>query len=425
MNKNIVLAVMKRDLRSWFGNPTGYVFILLFVAVSTVVMMWSSQFFANNLANLDTWNASFPLIAIIFIAAATMGMWTSERANGTQELLFTLPARDSDLLLGKFLAYAAVWTVSLAFTLALPVAVGMLGNPDLGQLFANYLGFWLFGIMLVSVSMLGSQMTHNTTVAFILAALAGAAVVYLGVVLGWLGFPSWGTNGTEGQFQEFARGMVPVSGVVLFLGLTATFLYLNLALLARRHWRGGAEGAHGIVRSLGFAAVTLSLTVIAVHSMPRFDVTTERIHSLGEESRKLLASLDPNKPVLVTAYVSEEVPEAFVQQRRVLLNLLDQFDAIGGNTVETSIVLPTPFSPDARRAESNYGIRAQTVPSMQPGGGYTEMQVFLGLVVTCGTEEVVTPFIEQGLPLEYELARSIRVVANSVRKKVGELNTDV
>ena len=123
MNKNIVLAVCKRDLRSWFGNPTGYVFILLFVAVSAFVMMWSSKFFANNLANLETWNESFPLIALVFVAAATMGMWTSERANGTQELLFTLPAKDSDLLLGKFFAYAAVWTVSLVFTAGLPVAV--------------------------------------------------------------------------------------------------------------------------------------------------------------------------------------------------------------------------------------------------------------------------------------------------------------
>jgi len=425
MNKNIVLAVCKRDLRSWFGNPTGYVFILLFVAVSAAVMMWSSQFFANNLANLDTWNVQFPWLALIFIAAATMGMWTSERANGTQELLFTLPAHDSDLLLGKFLAYAAVWTVSLVFTLALPIAVGLLGNPDLGQLFANYLGFWLFGVMLVSVSMLGSQLTHNTTVAFILAVLIGAAVVFLGDVFAWLGFTSWSTNGTYGQFLEFARGMVPASGIVLFVGLTAAFLYLNLAMLARRHWRGGADGAHGIVRSLGFAAGTLALTVIAVHVMPRFDVTSERIHSLGEESRKLLASLDPNKPVLVTAFVSEDVPEQFVQQRRVLLNLLDQFDAIGGNTVQTSIILPEPFSPEARRAESNYNIRAATVPSALPGGGYTEMQVFLGLVVTCGTEEVVTPFIEPGLPLEYELTRSIRVVANAVRKKVGVLKTDV
>lgn len=425
MNKNIVLAVCKRDLRSWFGNPTGYVFILLFVAVSAAVMMWSAAFFTNNLANLDTWNDWFPAIALLFVAAATMGMWTSERANGTQELLFTLPAHDSDLLFGKFLAYVAVWTVSLLFTAALPLAVMLLGNPDWGQLFANYIGLWLFGVMLVSVSMVGSQLTHNTTVAFIASALIGGFVVILGPVLASCGFGSWTTNGTVGQFSEFARGMVPVSGIVLFVGLTATFLYLNLALLARRHWRGGLEGAHGIVRSVGFATATLALTVIAVQTLPRFDVTSEGIHSLGAESRKLLAALDPNKPILITAYVSEEVPEQFVQQRRLLLNLLDQFDALGGNAVQTSIVLPKAFSPEARAAESNHNIRAQTVPSFLPGGGYTEMQVFLGFVVSSGTEDVVTPFVEPGVPLEYEITRSIRVVANATRKKIGVLKTDL
>jgi len=426
MNKNVVLAVMKRDLRSWFGNPTGYIFIMLFVAFSTVAMMWSPQFFTNNLANFDTWNLYFPRLAILFVAAATMSMWTSERANGTEELLFTLPARDVDLLLGKYLAYVAVWTVSLAFTLALPIALTMLGNPDWGQLMANYVGYWLFGAMLVSVSMLGSQLTKNQAVAFILSVIACAAVVYLGVLLAWLGFPSWITNGTEGQFVEFARGMLPVSGVILFVGLTISFLYLNLALLARRHWRGASEGAYGTVQSIGLAVATLSLTVIGVHHLPRFDVTVEGIHSLGTESRKLLAELDPDKPVFVTAYVSEEVPERFVQQRRVLLNLLDQFDSIGGAAVQKSVIMPKPFSDEARQAETNYGIRAQLVQDARPGGSYSEMQVFLGLVVASGTEEVITPFIDPGLPLEYEITRSIRVVSEiGERKKVGLLKTDV
>jgi ABC-2 type transport system permease protein len=425
MNKNIVLAVAKRDLRSWFSNPTGYVFILLFVAVSAAVMMWSAAFFNNNLANLDTWNEYFPLIAAVFMAAATMGMWTSERANGTQELLFTLPARDFDLLFGKFLAAVGVWTMSLLFTLPLPIALTWLGTPDWGQLFANYVGYWLFGVMLVSVSMLGSQLTHNATVAFIVSAIFCFFVVKLGWIMGWLGFASWGTNGPEGQFAEFARGMITASGVLLFVGITVTFFYLSLALLARRHWLARAQGVHSGVRCLALAIGALSLTVIAVHALPRVDVTTERIHSLGDESKKLLAGLDANKPVFITAYVSEDVPEQFVQQRRVLLNLLDQFDSIGGAAVEKRVAMPAPFSPEAVEAEKNYGIRPQMVQIPLPGGGITEQQLFLGFVVACGTDEVVTPFVEPAVPLEYELTRSIRVVANAGRKKVGLLKTDV
>lgn len=425
MNTNVVFAVAKRDLKSWFGNPTGYVFIMLFVAVSAGVMMWSQGFFQNNLANLETWSHWFPEIAAVFVAAATMGMWTNERSNGTQELLFTLPARDVDLLVGKYLAYVAVYSLSLLFTLALPFTLMLLGNPDFGQLFSNYVGYWLLGVMLVAVSMLGSQLTQNQTVAFILSVIACALVIYLGEVLGWVGFTSWQVNGTIGQFNEFARGMIPFSGVVLFLGLTFAFLWLNLALLGRQRWRGGVEGAHGVTQAAGLAVATLSLTVIGVYYLPRIDATVEGIHSLGEESRELIASLDPSTPVFVTAYVSEEVPENFVEQRRLLLNLLDQFDSIGGDAIRKSIVIPEPFSEEARRAESNYGIRPQMVAQPLPGGGYAEMQIFLGLVVASGTEEVITPFIQPTQPLEYEVTRSIRVVSNKDRKKIGLLKTDV
>jgi ABC-2 type transport system permease protein len=425
MNKNIVLAVARRDLKSWFGNPAGYVFILLFVSVSCIALMWTGTFFTNNLANLDAWNGSFPAIAVFFVAASTMGMWTSERANGTQELLFTLPGRDFDLQLGKFLAGVGVYTISLAFTLPLPLALSFLGSPDWGQLFANYVGFWLFGVMLVSVSMIGSQLTQNATVAFIVSAILCLVVVFLGWVMGWLGYPGWNTNGPLGQFGEFARGMLPFSGLLLFVGLTITFFYLGLALLARRHWRDGTQGLHTTVRFVGGAVAALSLTIIATHVLPRLDATVEGIHSLGDESKKLLAGLDANKPVFVTAYVSEDVPEQFVQQRRLLLNLLDQFDRIGGGAVEKRIVLPKPYSPEARDAEKNFGIRPQLVTSQTPGGGLTESQLFLGFVVQCGTEEVVTPFLEPAVPLEYELTRSIRVVANAGRKKVGLLKTDV
>lgn len=424
MNKNVVLAVAKRDLRSWFGNPANYVFITLFVGLSCAVMMWSGAFFTNNLANLDTLNGTFPILAGLFVAAATMGMWASERSHGTQELLFTLPATDLELQLGKFAAYVGIYTVSLAFTLILPLVLVFLGNPDLGQLFANYVGYWLLGVSLVAVSTIGTQLTGSGTVALLLSIVLIAAYLGSGWLLDWLGFPGWQVHGPIGQFREFARGMLPASGLVMFVGMTATFFAFGLALLSRRHWRG-AEGAHGITRFASLAVATFAGTVVAVYALPRIDATVEGIHSLGAESKKLLASLDPQRPVYVTAYVSEDVPEAIVSQRNLLLNLIDQFDSLGGAAVEKSIVMPLPFSPEARAAEANFGIRPQPVAMELAGGGIARKQVFLGFVVQCGTEEVVNPFVDRAVPIEYELMRSIRTVSQVARKKVGILKTDV
>ncbi|MBL8724943.1 MAG: Gldg family protein [Planctomycetes bacterium] len=426
MKTHVVFAVAKRDLRSWFGNPVGYLFIVAFVASCAGVLMWSKEFFTNNLANLDTLNFWFPAIALGFVAAVTMGTWNSERSNGTQELLFTLPTHDTELLLGKFLAGVGVYTASLVFLLTVPFGLSLLGSPDWGQIVANFLGFWLVGVMLVAVTMLGSVLFDNLAVAFVVGGLAGATVMYSGWLLAVLtGSPAWDLNGPRGQFLEFGRGMVGPAGVLLFVGLAVAFLYLNLAILSRRHWQQPApQLAHGTVRFASLAVAAVAITLLGVQWLQPLDSTFERTHSLSAESKKLLGQLDANRTVLVTAFVSKDVPEELVAQKRNLLNLLDQFDRIGGAAVEKDVRIVEQFSADAEDAEKNYGIQPRMRRS-EEGGELRTWTVFLGFSVRCGTEEVSVPFADPGLPLEYELTRSIRTVANQGRKKVGILKTDV
>lgn len=425
MNKNVVLAVARRDLRSWFGNPVGYLFIVAFVAVCAWFLM-RREFFTNNLASLDTLNQVFPYIATAFAAVVTMGAWNSERSHGTQELLFTLPTDDLSLLLGKYFASVGVYTLSLLFLLTVPIGLSYLGSPDWGQVLANFVGYWLLGAMLVAVTMVGSLLFNNLAVAFVCGALVGGIVVFSGSFMSVLtGSPGWELNGPIGQFLDFGRGMISLSGVVLFAGLAAAFLYMNLTLLSRRHWqRSGDRVAHGTARFVSLFVAAVSLTLLGVQMLRPVDATIERVHSLSAESEKLLKQLDPNRQVLITAFVSEDVPEDLVGQKRNLLNLLDQFDRIGGAAVEKDLRVVETFSKEAEEAEKNYGIQPR-MRRTEEGGELRTWTVYLGFSVRCGTEEVVVPFADPGLPLEYELTRSIRTAANQGRKKVGVLKTDV
>ncbi|MGH9719122.1 MAG: Gldg family protein [Bryobacteraceae bacterium] len=424
-----VRAIVAREVAGYFSTPAGYVFITLFVFLSAVAAFWQERFFATNLANLDQLNRFFPYLLIFLVPAISMSLWADEKKHGTEELLLTLPASDFEVVLGKYLAGVAIYTVALLFSLSHIVVLHWLGNPDPGLMITTYAGYWLMGVALLAPAMLGSMMTDNLTVAFILGSVFCSIPIFLdragAIMTGQLQRFAERLSVVE-QFRDLSTGVVTLGSVVYFLALGAAALYANVALLGRRRWPSGQGaprlGAHYLARTASLGIAAAALTVLASQARVRWDATSEQIHSLSPDTRALLSGLNPRQPVFIQAYFSSEVPRSYADVRHELAQRLREFDAVAGENLHTRIFDTVKYSPQAREAQERYNIRPYRIPATEESAGASN-EIFLGLVFTSGSEEFVIPFFDRGLPVEYELMRSIRVVSRARRRKIGILNT--
>jgi len=242
---NTLLTIAKREFRAYFDSPLAYVVICLsFFGLGLMFFMYQGGYWQIDRATLQPLFEYVPAgLAMLVVPVVTMRLMSEERRSGTLEMLITLPVKDSDVIMGKYLgALGLVLTVVLA-SLAYPILMfkfpWTLGPMDMGPVLSGYVGLVLYSAAAVAVGLLISSLTESQAVSFFITFFVLGAFWFSGSmadqmdgtfanVLHYVSFQS--------RMTGFMRGLIDTRDVVFFLSITILALVVSFRSLERRKW---------------------------------------------------------------------------------------------------------------------------------------------------------------------------------------------
>ncbi len=237
---NNVMAVMRRELKSYFLTPVAYVFIVIFLILSNTFTFYLGNFYERGQADLAPFFNFHPWLYLFLVPALSMRLWAEERKSGSIELLMTLPIELWQAVLGKFFAAWLFTALALALTFPIWITVNFLGDPDNGVILAAYVGSLLMAGGFLAVGSCISAATKNQVIAFILSVVACFVLLLSGFSMVLDLFSAWAPQAIVDtvaslsfltHFASISKGVIDVRDLVYFALLIGVMLYANAIVL--------------------------------------------------------------------------------------------------------------------------------------------------------------------------------------------------
>jgi ABC-2 type transport system permease protein len=239
-----MLTIAKREFRSYFDSPLAYVVICLsYLVLGVFFFTVGATFWQVDRASVARLFELAPAGLTVVVAVVTMRLVAEERRSGTLEMLITLPVRDSDVVLGKYLGALGMVLVLVLATAIYPIVMFKwpwnLGPIDIGPVVSGYLGLVLFSAATVAIGLLVSSLVESQAVAFFITLFVLMLLWLLGIGANKLG--GWSGNtlqfvAFDTRLSGFWRGLIDTRDVVFFLSVTALSLVVAFRALERRKW---------------------------------------------------------------------------------------------------------------------------------------------------------------------------------------------
>lgn len=220
-------AVIKKEFKSYFLSPVGYVFIGLFLLMFSI--FFYTEVIATGVTNFEYIFYSGATVLTFIVPILTMRLFAEERKTGTEQLLLTSPISLTSIVIAKFIAATLVIVMTEIATLMYFGILCFFGMPDITTSIVTMIGFLLLAMSYISFGMLASSLTENQII---------AGIVTIGFfILSWF-LPNFSNVFINfsliNMFSKFVYGQIDIADTVTFITFTIVCILLTIMTLQRR-----------------------------------------------------------------------------------------------------------------------------------------------------------------------------------------------
>ena len=233
-----MLAIYKKEMRTYFTTPLGYVFIAVFLAVSGFVFAFST--FQTQTSDVSGYFQMMIFGYIVIIPLLTMRSFAEERRTRTEQLLMTSPVTIPAMVFAKFLAAFTMFAGTVLLSCVYYLPLFGYGEPNVGRAVGCLIAMLLLGMCFIAVGVFVSTLTESTVTAsigtmaillvFVVAAIFNNLIdsYVIRAVLSWISVYS--------RYVNFTYGIFDIAAAVYYVSITAVFLFLAIRVYERRRY---------------------------------------------------------------------------------------------------------------------------------------------------------------------------------------------
>ena len=220
-------TIIKKEFKSYFCSPIGYIFIGLFLIMFSLFFLL--DVFSYQSTNFEYIFFSGAQILTFIISLITMRTFAEERKNGTEQLILTSPVSLTKVVIAKFIAATLVVIVTELCTFMYFAILSFFGKPHLMTALVTMLGFTLLAMSYISFGIFASSLTEHQII--------GGTISTIFFIFIWI-FPALNTEFSNfsliDMFSKFPTGQIDIADTITFLAFIVSCLVLTIILMQRR-----------------------------------------------------------------------------------------------------------------------------------------------------------------------------------------------